>query len=385
MALTNGPRFHQFPDGIDINKYPTDAVIAAVAADCAAKPGAELTFADLHANALKLLYILICHGVITMPEVNYDAFVRIYNFYYDNSSAEVDLTDSKVQLDYIFGSMVINPDFDILRLLGDEFADRGACDYLVMRILKKLVEAGVPLEFILSNHSYEWLMALATNAHKEQSTAAPWYEWDSIIGTTNVLVMRSLICMMNFIDAGLVSFAEIREFIEKIYFPRLKLLSYSQCGDRITLFTHAPFGLNGVKGLADKLGIQYGDTFPTEPSDIIRIIDNINAVFQENPNPIAVLQSLITPAVVRRDNTVDDPAYEHSMPGEHLIWNRGPVLDPNRPASMCYAFGHVTSAVHPAGQHGDAQNYFNLNNELGISRHPPYPTKPHTMLFGLRS
>jgi len=50
----------------------------------------------------------------------------------------------------IYEAEVVNK--PIIRMIGDELADRGASDLLILFILKKLQEHQVPYRIILSNH-----------------------------------------------------------------------------------------------------------------------------------------------------------------------------------------------------------------------------------------
>lgn len=115
----------------EINSYP---------------PGVEITIGDLHGNALKLLYFLIRNDVIKIDKEDYKLFVTIYQKN-PNELTTKDLSFFQI----IVNSAEINTQHKI-RFLGDDLCDRGMNDYYTLVIYKKLDQANVPFEVILSNH-----------------------------------------------------------------------------------------------------------------------------------------------------------------------------------------------------------------------------------------
>lgn len=59
----------------------------------------------------------------------------------------------------------------MIRLLGDELADRGANDYFTLKLLEKLQLNKVPVEILLSNHSVEFIESY----EKKIAFIQPWY------------------------------------------------------------------------------------------------------------------------------------------------------------------------------------------------------------------
>jgi len=107
----------------------------------------QITIGDLHSNALLFVYILIRHHVFKIPVSKYLKLVACYQSLVQNSQDE---NSYREFIKIIYEAEVVNK--PIIRMIGDELADRGASDLLILFILKKLQEHQVPYRIILSNH-----------------------------------------------------------------------------------------------------------------------------------------------------------------------------------------------------------------------------------------
>ena len=112
----------------------------------------EYTLPDLHGNALKLLNALIKIGIVTMPKYKYKKFV---NFYFKDPLRFK--KKSLINLTKVIDCIKRSKKIGKLRFIGDELCDRGRNDYYTLLVIKRLSQIGIPCEFVLSNHSLEFI------------------------------------------------------------------------------------------------------------------------------------------------------------------------------------------------------------------------------------
>ena len=175
---------------VDINKPPVDIQPLA--------KNEEITLGDLHGNALKLLFILVSFSVVEISEDDYNQVVRIY-FTQEDSLTEEYLQ----QFNAILAKLKVNP--ASIRLIGDEFADRGSNDYITFKILEKLYSTGVSLEILISNHSIEFLQAYENydeaNANPFEPVMLKFNGHANSLGALNTLVVKKLVSSIEIIDS----------------------------------------------------------------------------------------------------------------------------------------------------------------------------------------
>lgn len=273
----------------------------------------EITLGDLHANAVKLLFTLFKHGIasnITAEE--YTQFVAIYQKPPDTLTKE-----DIIQFNHLLDKMEINSPA-VIRLLGDELADRGQNDYFILKILQKLKDAKVPLEILLSNHSYEFIECY----EKKKAFLTP-----RILGLKNLEQYQSATNLQILIDKKIIDPKEVTSVIEEAYMPHLKALSYTTNpnNNEITIFSHAAMELPHIKNLANQLSVAYKDKYVAE---LAETIDAINAAFQ---NKLKAQEA----HTVIGDKFDDFPFY-------HLIWNRNCCSSPPiyRGYNLQFIHGH---------------------------------------------
>ena len=325
----------------------------------------HFTLGDLHGNALKLIYTLIEEGVLSLSVEEYDALRYIYydqtfedvqNFANelhdsmdpgpfqalalkhgidrDNPGARIKLfmqceTDeienviesSAGQLgffidefkasyrqvqDYItlFKQIIEGAPLNSARaisLIGDEFADRGRNDYLTLIVLAKL--APLQRDVMLSNHGVDFISAYERG-----------FDAESYKGTG---FSKSLTNMLAWLSAGIIDQDEVNRLIETHYLPALKAIGYtiSQEGE-VTVFTHAPSGLETIEALADKLKVDYRDA---KPGDLLATIDAINGCIQSRLQNKKFSSLYDTESTIKFD--ASEPTDTH-YPLTRLVWNR---------------------------------------------------------------
>jgi len=195
----------------------------------------------------------------------------------------------------------------LLRLIGDELADRGSNDYFTLRLLDFLQRNGVKVTITISNHSNDFVRAY------ERLLEHGDFNTD---GDVSRAQKPSLIGLKALYDNQLVSKQDIAELVERAYKPCLKILDYSLNEQGITLFTHAPVSFAVISDVAKKLGVVYRDS---TKEALAETIDKINTQF----------------AIIVKENRVHEycdegiASLENMTPQEikdwplaHLMWNR---------------------------------------------------------------
>ncbi|MEI6628354.1 MAG: hypothetical protein WCN27_03000, partial [Alphaproteobacteria bacterium] len=291
----------------------------------------KYTLPDLHGNALKLLNALIITGAITMSNDHYKKFVHHY-FEETPNVTQQNLSDLRRLISGLSVPKKVKK--HTVRFIGDELGDRGSNDYYTLLIIRKLANLGIKCEFIISNHSFEFIQGYETGIYMPVSMPNPY--------------AFSLISLGYFLSKKLVSQEEVRKIVEEYYKPKLKILSYSVSNDQTTIiiYTHAPAGLDQIRNISRQFGIEYKDE---TISDLSRTIDKINDIFQKK----YVTNNLV--------HTIRDYL-------DDLIWNRNyNKLD--RPENYN---GYKVKFVHGHDPGEESyRNIYNLDfdNNLGKSCH----------------
>jgi hypothetical protein len=238
----------------DLNKYPQKAEHTAT----------HVSIGDMHGNALKLIYCLVEDGILSLDKDSYDQLRDIYKTPVNKLSKPQIL-----QFKELIDKAEVNKEI-ALTLIGDELADRGNNDYFTLLVLKKLRTSGVHLDVLLSNHS----AAFIRDYDKRKFTGEAGFSTGQ---------GQSLENMRQLIDQGKISEEEVREIVNDYYVPSVKAINYTVTkeGD-ITLFTHAPVGLETVKALATYFRIPYkDDSVKTLISTIDAINQQVNDLFKQ--------------------------------------------------------------------------------------------------------
>lgn len=305
----------------------------------------QITIGDLHANTMKLMFLLVKHGIVkNLGNDDYAQLVEIYT-----KSTEGLTREDLDQFDKILDSLDFNSMASV-RLIGDELCDRGCNDYFTLKVLNKLKQNKIPVDILLSNHSVDFL-----EATEKQGNFIPHllkYEHSKSMFNLNALV-----------DEGLVMRKEVLEIANDAYKPALKLVAYTLNEDRsnITIFSHAGIGLNTIQELAVKLGVTYTDD---TASKLAATIEQINEKFQTEyvaKNKVHTLYSQ-EKMMIGYDGRYDLTG----SPLEMLMWNRSynkierPIT--RKGYSLTFVHGHDPSEK-------SVENIFNIDNDLGKSKY----------------
>lgn len=151
----------------------------------------------------------------------------------------------------------------LLRLIGDELADRGCNDWFTLEILKFLKANDAPVTILLSNHGGQFVQ----DYEKSGPAIVPRF--------TDKPSLYGLKYMLN---AGFLKQTELDDLIGNTYKPMLKLLDYELTEDGIQIFTHAPIVFDYIKYVATQLHVVYNDATAVE---LATTIDKINTQFQQ--------------------------------------------------------------------------------------------------------
>lgn len=304
-----------------------------------ATDGVEITIGDLHANPIKFLFFLRRHGIATgLTSEDYKNLVKLYKKNTDNFTHY----DLKI-FNELLSKMQIQSNA-LIRLIGDETADRGQNDYFVLKILQKLRQNQVRYEILLSNHGAEFVEAYET----QNDFNPPRIQY---------VHAQSAFNLQRWIDKGLVQHSEIKALIEEAYKPALKALSYSLStdGKHITLYSHAGIGLNTIRDIAAILNVNYADKSACQ---LAQTIDNIHHEFEKH------VKNNTVHTLYKSSNMYK--GYQglplHGCPFEFLMWNRH-YESLERPEKhddyhINYVHGHDK-------EYNTASHIINLDNDLG--------------------
>lgn len=321
------------PERVNIDHLPT------VDTQQLATEGVEITIGDLHANPIKFLFLLCKHGIATnLLAEDYDKLVKLYKKAPNLFTAE-DLQCFNELLNKIKLESKA-----LIRLIGDETADRGQNDYFILKILQKLRQHNVPYEILISNHGAEFVEAYETKN-------------DFIPPRLQAMHAQSAFNLQHWIDRGLIQRREVDQLIEEAYLPALKALSYSLStdGKHITLYSHAGIGLNTIREIAAKLKVTYSDK---TAYDLAQSIDRIHSEFAKHVKNHTIHRLYDSENMLKGYQGLE---LRH-CPFEFLMWNRR-YDRIERPENhnhylINYAHGHDQEL-------NTAQHIINLDNDLG--------------------
>ncbi len=294
---------------------------------------AEVIIGDLHSNPIKLLYFLIQQGVLYIkenPEFNYAELARIYtqhgelldqlkrkiskNEFLFKLNIEPKIQDLLQQQLRDFVSLLrlieVNDNAPLVRLIGDELADRGYNDYFILKILELLAQKGVDVHINLSNHGERFIT---------------YYERS--LDLANVIAHRQFASLTTLdylgYELAIINMEEINGIINQIYKPALSVIDYSLNEDGITLYTHAPVGFFAIKNAAKRLKIPYNDS---SRDALAKTIDAINLKFYEGFVKTNKVHELTENPEDIPDTDLSDLGQENKqridMAFIYLTWNR---------------------------------------------------------------
>lgn len=321
----------------------------------------DLSLGDLHANAVKLLYFLVRHGVCQISAEHYARLVVIYKMPISSLTAK-----KIVEFNVLVAGIQITNRHMLVRLIGDELGDRGSNDYFVLKILQKLHQEQVNVEILMSNHGVEFVEAY--ERFKERG--------NQFKITTLVDHAPSLSNMSYLIKQGLVEADEVLDIANQYYKPYLKIISYSldEQTEGITIYSHAGIGLESIILLAIKFHViqvdkainqneaieQLFKTIGTS-KQLAKMIDKINQKFNHIYVRNNCVHTLYDPLELEK-GYYGNMRLKLSNVLEFLMWNRSYKLlhRPEVYNKYPLSFVHGHDSTERTGC-----NIFNLDGDSG--------------------
>ncbi len=313
----------------------------------------HVSIGDIHGNALKLIYTLMEEDVLRLNRRQYYALSRFYYKPVNELTAE-DLSKFR----RIINDAAINKE-KAITLIGDELADRGENDYFTLLVLKKLKAENVNINIMLSNHSVEFIRD---------------YEKKNFTGNYRFLSGQgeSLKNMHTLIARGLLDEAEVREIVDQCYKPMVRGIGYTLSLDgELTLFSHAPIGLETVEALAGKFNIPYRDN---SIKNLIHTIDEINKVINHLFN-----EKQLAKVIESEGSSPSEFPIPLNQPLRRLIWNRALgnelVTEPSGAFKVKFVHGHVgpnsvlKNGIEALPQHLNLDSLFGKSKSLSKTSH----------------
>jgi hypothetical protein len=354
---------------------------------------------DLHSNYMKFIHFLIRKNILSFNHE--DDYEKLYKedrtAYFIKRFAE----NAQINQERLLKNKII--------LIGDELADRGKDDTLILFIILSMGFSNNVMDILLSNHGLEFLKWYEAEKKGRANIVRKFLNAFTAEffppSTLSHVYKLSLITLQNHLENDPDLWDVIEELVETFYKPCLKLFSYSLNKDAdgksiITLYAHADFGLNQIERSSEQKIEGVVEFFnksrpPNEPPIIFddstaealaKTIDDINHVFQTRYVKPDRVSSLIP--------NIDD----NINPINNLIWSRkhGPT-HLNQPHEhkgykIFYGSGHDTpkSDQPPLEPHVYClDNLFGKGSEQDKAKSPelivPTSRKPHLKLDRLSS
>ncbi|MBL7481280.1 Dot/Icm T4SS effector Wip [Legionella bononiensis] len=238
------------------------------------------------------------------------------------------------QFNHLMTTLELIDNKTLLRLIGDEIADRGNCDYFTLRILEFLQHHHSNVRIILSNHSCEFIYAF-----EELLNGRPFLP----MGTINEAQITSFIGLKLLLEHDLINKEELSRIVKQSYNPALNLIDYSLNQEGITLFSHAPIRFDSIRKLTNRLRLHYDDS---SKEALAATIEQINFQFQNYANNNTIHLLIHNHNIHDKTNMSEDECT--ASPLVYFIWNRWNLAkdtDTARPAThngytLTYVHGH---------------------------------------------
>ncbi|MHB1948183.1 MAG: Dot/Icm T4SS effector Wip [Gammaproteobacteria bacterium] len=303
----------------------------------------QFTIGDLHGNALKLIYFLIRQNVITLDKALYNEFVTIYT----RETSKLKAKDLE-RFEFILSQIKENP-VGLVRLIGDEFCDRGSNDYFTLKILQRLKTLNIPFEILSSNHGIEFMFQAEAKESFTSYVLVPPHD-------------ASLLNLDKLIVNGLVKREEVDKIFNECIKSSYRALSYSLGTDKnkITIYSHAGIGLTEIAAAANKLGVKFNDKTAEELAQTIDAINDQYSMYVTQNKLHELYSYEIMFKGYEGKVLIDSEKY----PFDFMLWNRfyeylsRPEKHSKGNYAIDFAHGHDSSEdTH--------QNIFNLDNRLG--------------------
>lgn len=227
----------------------------------------SIILGDLHGNAIKLIYILIQEGLLSINETQYKILAHIYN-----QPPETLTTEELTQFKEILDSASIIGEASLI-LLGDTLADRGMNDYFTLLVYKKLIMSEtILLKIIFSNHDLEFITQYEIGLDQPNQT---------LFKDEHANFGRSLINMQQLLTSKKLELTEIEHLIQYYYLPYLNLIDADDIQDKegsdTVIYSHTPITPNTILELMMQFKINLA-----EGDSLFFTIKKINAYFVQS-------------------------------------------------------------------------------------------------------
>ncbi|KTD70868.1 Dot/Icm T4SS effector Wip [Legionella tucsonensis] len=248
------------------------------------------------------------------------------------SAPQNKLVDCIAQFNHFMAQLRVCDNQTIVRLLGDEIADRGNCDYFTLRILNLLHRNHCPLTILVSNHGSEFIYAY------EQLIAGHPFAPPGYIGdfqTPSFFGLKLLLAQ------EIIPHSELIHLVNESYKPTLKILDYTISAKGVTLFSHAPIRFDALQLMAKSLGVNYDDS----TSEALAItIDQMNHQFQSYVESNTIHSLFHTDAI--HDKTNMSAQERAAWPLIYFFWNRWDETKETETARPATHNGYTINYVH---------------------------------------
>ncbi|MCW8387721.1 type IV secretion protein Dot [Fluoribacter dumoffii] len=236
------------------------------------------------------------------------------------------------QFNQFMGQLVIRDNQTLIRLIGDEVADRGNCDYFTLRILNLLNHNHCPLTILASNHGSEFIHAF------EQLITGHLLLPAGYIGDVQITSFWGLKLLL---EHNLIQQEELIQLVNESYKPGLKILDYTLSEQGITLFSHAPIRFDALQLLAAKLEVHYDDSSTTA---LAATIDQMNQRFQSYIDKNTLYTLFITETI--HDRTQMSEEERTTWPLVYFFWNRWNEIKETETARPAIHNNYCVTYVH---------------------------------------
>lgn len=246
---------------VDIYQYPPINEITIY------NENSTVTEGDLHGNAAKFLHVLVRQNLVTISKETYAKLIDIYINKSDDSTSFYDLLSEAKASDFSPG---------LLRLLGDDFADRGKNDLFIEKIYRLLNDLGINFEVIMSNHTKQFLKQFGNGLTAKESELKMFFKGEYKAFARSFYGMREEIENKE----RNINLEDIENSIVTNYLPKLKMLSYEIVNEnKIKIFSHAPINSEKIEALAGLFQVKVFNLNTTH--GLKKAIDAINDEFSE--------------------------------------------------------------------------------------------------------
>ena len=220
----------------------------------------------------------------------------------------------------------------LVRLIGDELADRGSNDWLTLLVLQFLYRGHVRIVILISNHGQEFVSAY--ESWKNRKVFEPK---NDVVDEQKI----SFIGLKLLLEENLVTMHELTHLVQSAYLPVLRALDYSLHPEGIRIYSHAPIGLETVRHTANIMRVNYKDSTREE---LASVIDKINTRFARRVYEYSSDKCCDT-TQINAPNYMTEQERE-AYPLAHIIWNRWTGRDDTESARPRTRHGYQVNYVH---------------------------------------